>query len=174
MVDPHPRWPGFSDSLTLIIDVDKSEFNIAAGPIDFDGKAFKPKRETHVTVFGSATTESVMERMRQNPESESALIQAFENTDWSYTITPDYRHLVRPACEYAFTGGTEESIIVLIAMNGMAWFYAELKRLALIDADLPVPPPHVTLYTYHCDVGIGIPSEAELAALTRRRIQKPA
>lgn len=174
MFDTHQQWPGFSESLTLIIDVDKNEFDITAGPIEFDGKAFKPKPETHVTVFGSATAGSVMERIGQNPESKSALIQAFENTDWSYTITRDYRHLVRAACDDAAAGGTEESIIVLIAMDGMARFYTELKRLALIDADLPVPPPHVTLYTYHCDIGIGVPSEAELAALTRRRIQKPA
>ena len=59
-------------------------------------------------------------------------------------------------------------------MRGMARFYAKLRERDLIDNALPVPPPHVTLYTFNCDTGIGVPSEAELDALTRRRIGKPA
>jgi len=55
-------------------------------------------------------------------------------------------------------------------MEGMAEFYAQLKILGVINNDHPVPPPHVTLYTRNCDLGIGIHSNAELSKLCRERI----
>ena len=44
----------------------------------------------------------------------------------------------------------------------------------LRDSGLPVPPPHVTLYTYNCDAGIGVHSEDALYEITSERIGKPA
>jgi hypothetical protein len=173
MFDPYQKWPGFSDNLTLIINVDKSEFGIRHGAIDFDGRPFRPKQETHITVLGTAPVSSLLEKIQQDPGVEGVLIRAFEQTDWSYTVTADYRHLVRPATGGESAGTTEESIIVLVEMEGMARFYAILKKLALVDSDLPVPPPHVTLYTFNCDTGIGVPSDGDLDTLTHRRIGKP-
>ena len=168
------KWPGISASRTLIISVDKSEFGIRRDPLNFGGKTFLPKKETHITVFGSTEATELQQMMQRDPAVETDIIQAFENTDWSYTTTSEYRHLVRTAKNEAADHATEQSIIVLIEMDGMSVFYEKLKTLNLIDRDLPVPPPHVTLYTYNCDAGIGVHSEDALYELTRERIGKPA
>ena len=167
------KWPGFSACRTLIISVDKSEFGIQPGPLEHDHRIFIPKEETHITLFGSTEASELLQKIQDDPAVENEIIQAFENTDWSYTISGEYRRLVRVATENTSTGATEESIIVLLEMKGMRLFYDKMKALDLIDRDLPVPPPHVTLYTHNCDTGIGVPGEKELHALTRERIDKP-
>lgn len=168
------KWPGISASRTLIIAVDKSEFGIQRHPLEYGGRIFIPKQETHITIFGSTEGTALQQKMQRDPAVKSDIILAFENTDWSYTTSSEYRHLVRTTTEKAADDATEESIIVLIEMDGMSVFYKKLKTLNLIDRDLPVPPPHVTLYTYNCDTGIGVPSEEALQALSREHIGKPA
>ena len=164
----HIAWPGFSEKNTLVIPVDKREFPILQSPLLLGGRTFKPKQETHVTVFGSSVGTALLQRIKTNPDIRSHIIKAFENTDWSFTQTSDYRHLVRKDA----AGSAKETIIVLLEMAGMARFYQELKALGLIGADHPLPPPHVTLYTRNCDSGIGIHSDDELAKLTFERLTR--
>jgi hypothetical protein len=104
---------------------------------------------------------------------EQQVKQAFENTDWCYSKTHDLRHLVRVNNELTGVDKTEESIIMRLEMGGMTEFYTKLKKLGLIHKDHPVPPPHVTLYTRNCDLGIGVHSETELIKLTSEHIDKP-
>ena len=170
MPEVHEKWPGFSASQTLIISVDKCQFGLKPDGLVFNDKPFKPKPETHITIFGNAICETLLHRIQLDPSLETCLVQAFEATDWSYTTTDDYRHLVRPATENE--DATEESIIVLLEMKGMRDFYEKLKQQSLIDDETPLPPPHVTLYTYNCDTGIGIPSASELDRLSHARINR--
>jgi len=169
----HLVWPGISVDNTLIIPVDKSEFGIQTSPLELAGKIFKPKREAHITVFGSSVGTSLLQQIRFKPEIEQQISHAFENTDWSYKKTTDFRHLVRTCTGPYAADTTEESIIILLEMEGMTSFYQSLKALELIDNDLPVPPPHVTLYTFNCDRGIGVPSQNQLVKLTHQYLQKP-
>ncbi|UCB55460.1 MAG: hypothetical protein JSW45_02720 [Thiotrichales bacterium] len=162
------EWPGLTADNTLIIDVDKSEFLSGADTREYRGKVFKPKHETHITVFGSAVGAALRQKMTQDPAVEAEISKAFENTDWSYTRTEDFRHLVKTS-----TTTTAQSIIVLLEMDGMAAFHEKLKALNLIDQDHPLPPPHVTLYTCNCDTGIGVNSESELEALTQDQVELP-
>ncbi len=55
---------------------------------------------------------------------------------------------------------------MLIEMPGVATFYDQLKALGLIDLETPVPPPHVTMYTQNCPLGIGVPSDDALNTLS--------
>ena len=160
------KWPGLTAGNTLIIDVDKSDFGLQADGLEYQGKSFKPKDETHITVFGSAVGATLLAKISQNPALEAKITGAFESTDWSYTKTADFRHLVETS-----TTPTEESIIVLLELGGLAAFYAKLKALELIDQKHPLPPPHVTLYTCNCDTGIGVNSESELEVLTHDRVE---
>ena len=164
------KWPGFTAYNTLIIDVDKHEFGIKAEPIEYSGSAFSPKRETHITVLGTELGSHLNQLFMSNPHLEQQVTQAFESTDWSYTKTGDLRHIVRENTELTGMNMTEESIIMLIEIKGMAEFYAQLKILGVINNDHPVPPPHVTLYTRNCDLGIGIHSDVELSKLSRERV----
>ena len=174
MSSAHLKWPGLSATSTLVISVDRNRFGILPGPLEFHGRIFKPKQETHITVFGSTTGTAVLRSMQRDPAMENRIIEAFESTDWSWTITGDYRHLARSAKSPASALATEDSIIVLIEMNGMQSFYDMLKVLGVLDRHLPVPPPHVTLYTSNCDTGIGVHSIDELEQLTRVRLTAPA
>jgi len=165
---PHAqlKWPGFTCYNTLIISVDKSEFGIQSKPIEYSGKAFIPKQEAHITVFGSELGTHLLQQFINNPLAEQQVKQAFESTDWCYTKTHDRRHLVRENIEPGGIDRTEESIIMRVKMDGIAEFFSRLKTHGLIHNDQPVPPPHVTLYTRNCDLGIGVHSESELIKLT--------
>ncbi len=50
----------------------------------------------------------------------------------------------------------------------MAPLHRELGRL--LGRELPVPPPHVTLYTRGAAHGIGVASETALRTLTVREV----
>ena len=166
------NWPGLTSCNTLIIRVDKSDFGIESKPIEYSGRTFIPKQEAHISVLGSDLGTHLQQQFTNNPFAEQQVKQAFENTEWSYIITHDLRHLVRENSELTGIDKTEESIIMLLEMSGMAEFYSKLKTLGLIDKDQPVPPPHITLYTRNCDPGIGVHSESELITLTREYIDK--
>ena len=172
MSDAKLNWPGLTSSNTLIIRADKSEFGIRPTPIEYSDRTFIPKQEAHITVFGSDLGTHLLQQFTNNPFAEQQVRQAFETTDWSYTKTHDLRHLVRENSELTGIDKTEESIIMRLEMDGMAEFYTKLKMLGLIDKDQPVPPPHVTLYTRNCDLGIGVHSESELIKLACEHIDK--
>ena len=55
---------------------------------------------------------------------------------------------------------------MLIDMPGMRTFYEALKEKGYIEKDTPLPPAHVTLYTYNNPHGIGVSSRDELETLS--------
>jgi hypothetical protein len=167
------NWPGLTSLDTLIIRVDRSDFGIKSTPIEYSDRTFIPKQEAHITVLGSELGAHLQQQFSKNSLVEQQVKQAFESTDWSYSTTQDLRHLVRKNAELTGMDKTEESIIMRLEMGGMAEFYAKLNKLGLIRKDHPVPPPHVTLYTRNCDLGIGVHSETELIKLTSEHIDKP-
>ena len=167
------NWPGLSSRNTLIIRVDRCDFGIKSTPIEYSGRTFTPKQEAHITVFGSGLGTHLQQMFTDNSLVEQQVKQAFESTDWRYSKTHDLRHLVRENNELTGVDKTEESIIMRLDMGGMTEFYTKLKKLGLIHIDHPVPPPHVTLYTRNCDLGIGVHSETELIKLTSEHIDKP-
>jgi hypothetical protein len=169
---PRLMWPGLTTVDTLIIKVDKHDFDIRSKPVEFANKTFIPKQEAHITIFGSSLGTEFIQQFAQQPEKERAVRQAFESTDWSYKKTTDLRHLVRKRSVASSFDIEQESIIMLLVMDGMETFYNKLRSLDLIPGDYPVPSPHVTLYTRNCDQGIGFHSEDELTALTKEHLQK--
>jgi hypothetical protein len=170
MLPAQLKWPGLTDKNTLIISVDKQDFGITAETLRYDGRVFLPKQETHITVFGSELGSRLLQQLMQRPALEQKVHEAFESTDWSYRQTPELHHLARNKTTPGKDSSTEETIVMLIEMEGMTIFYSKLRKLGLIGKDRPVPPPHVTLYTRNIDQGIGIDSEKELAELSRGRV----
>ncbi|MGD8934149.1 MAG: hypothetical protein PVF35_05175 [Gammaproteobacteria bacterium] len=167
---PQLKWPGLTGENTLIITVDKQDFAIKPKSLQYDARIFVPKQETHITVWGSELGTKLLQQLIQHPELEQDIHNAFESTDWSYQKTSDLRHLARKKAIPGKNDITEETIVMLIKMEGMAVFYSKLKDLGLIGKDHPVPPPHVTLYTRNIDRGIGVDSESELAELSQGRV----
>ncbi len=162
------KWPGLGPLNTLVISVDRHEFGIGVEPVNYAGKLFLPKQEAHITVLGSTLGSRLSQQFDHDSGIERKVRQDFEDIDWRYEKTSDLRHLVR---QQTNDGDVEESIIMLVRMDGMTVFYKRLTALGLIPADHPVPPAHVTLYTHNSDPGIGVHSDAELAELTRGKIQ---
>lgn len=163
-------WPGLTKFNTLILNVDKRDLGIQTTPLEFANQLFTPKQETHITVFGSSLGAQLQQQFTSRPGLELDVCQAFESTDWSYQKTTDLRHLVKISGSATFQQ-VEESIIMLIKMEGMAVFYSKLKSLKMIADDYPLPPPHITLYTRNCDSGIGVRSDDELTALSRAHLK---
>ena len=157
------KWPGLGPLKTLVISVDRHEFGIGPEPANYAGKLFLPKQEAHITIIGSTLGNRLSQQFDLDHAIEQKVRQAFEDIDWCYEKTSDLRHLLRQQIN---DGDVEESIIMLVRMNGMTEFYKRLMTLGLIPADHPVPPAHVTLYTHNCDPGIGVHSDAELTELT--------
>ena len=162
------QWPGLGPLNTLVISVDRHEFGIGPEPVKHAGKLFLPKQEAHITVFGSTLGNRLSQQFDHDRGIERKVRRAFEDIDWRYEKTNDLRHLVR---QQTNDSDVEESIIMLIRMGGMTLFYKRLMALGLIPADHPVPPAHVTLYTHHCDPGIGVHSDEELTELSRGTIE---
>ena len=162
------KWPGLGPLNTLVISVDRHDFGIGTEPVNYAGKLFLPKQEAHITVFGSTLGSRLSQQFDLDRGIEQKVRQAFEDIDWRYKKTSDLRHLARQQINCS---NFEESIIMLVRMEGMTVFYKRLMALGMIPADHPVPPAHVTLYTHNCDPGIGVHSDAELSELTRGKIE---
>ena len=167
------KWPGLTSSNTLIISVDKQAFGIKPEPIEYSSKVFKPKQEAHITVIGSEFGTHLLEQFIDNPEIKHQLRLAFESTDWSYALTDELRLLTREDTDQTGRKMTQQTLIMLVKMPGMAVFYTKLKTLGLVNLEQPVPPPHVTLYTRNCDQGIGVRSDRELSELTSELVKSP-
>jgi hypothetical protein len=154
-----PHWTGQS---TLLLPVPPEAWPPPAEPLRLDGIDFVPKAELHVTVVGRRLGAELREAMARDAAFAAAVESAIAGTDWSFARRPDWwRLLARTA------GRRRHSIIQRVALPAMAPFHARLG--ARLGRALPVPPPHVTLYTAGDARGIGLPDEATL----RRCIARP-
>jgi hypothetical protein len=156
-----PKWPGFNAKGTVIIDLAPASFCLADDAIVIDGEYFEPKDELHVTVIGTELGLILQEKINSDRTVDRLLTKTFEAIDWSFTQTGPVHLLSRVK-----DAVVEQSIIMLLEMRGVKEFYAQLKTLGLIDANTPIPPAHVTLYTRNCPYGIGVPSEQVLKLLS--------
>ncbi|HSW66920.1 MAG TPA: hypothetical protein VLI54_07330 [Bacillota bacterium] len=62
-------------------------------------------------------------------------------------------------------GAARQSIIGMVSLRGIDELYKHLR--GVFDRNLPSPVPHVTLYTYASQFGIGVPNERALADYCR-------
>jgi len=92
----------------------------------------------------------------------------FEAQDWSFRRSGEYL-LLRKREPARGRSRTVHSVIERLEMPAMAGFHRALgERLGL---ELPVPPPHVTLYVAGTGQGIGVPDEAAFRALRQPGVQ---
>jgi hypothetical protein len=156
-------WPGFSETDTLVLPLQEAP---PAGPVEIDGRRFEPKAELHVTLVGSALGREL--RATLGERLDAAVRPAFEALDWSYARTRLGALIEKTGRRDDGRRGPVASIIEFIELPAMPHLHRWLGEL--LGRELPVPPPHVTLYTHACGKGIGIPSMVKLRAWTRRRL----
>ena len=159
------KWPGFNKKGTVIISLSRESFCIAENAIELYGDTFTPKDELHVTLVGTGLGSIILGKIIQNKTINKLLEKEFEEIDWSYSQTGPVHILSRKKEKIV-----QKSIIMLLEMHGVIEFYDRLKMLGLIGIDTPVSPPHITMYTHNCPLGIGVPDKKTLNSLTRKTL----
>lgn len=152
-------FPGWSARDTLVLALDDAP---PAAPIELDGRRFEPKRELHVTLVGRALGAEL--RRVFGDRLDAATRPAFEALDWRLHRTGRGALIER--------GGPRPAAAVIehVELPAMAHWHGWLGTL--LGRQLPVPPPHVTLYTQGDagGIGIGIPTMRALQAMRRHVI----
>lgn len=161
----HLKWPGFNEKDSVIIELAAELFCHEKNTIDVHGELFTLKKEFHVTLIGSKLGLIIQEKIKHNQTINKLLEKIFEKIDWSYKLTGPVHILSRSEEDVV-----EKSVIMLIEMPGVTIFFEQLRSHGLIDFKTPVPPPHVTMYTQNCPLGIGVPSDEALNTLSRKTI----
>lgn len=156
-------WPGWSDQNTLVLPVDDAP---PGAPLSLDGREFAPKGELHVTLVGRALGAEL--RAVLGDRLDIATRPAFEALDWSLQRTGRRVLVEKPGRTDEGERGTVASVIELVEMPALAFYYRWLGDL--LGRELAVPPAHMTLYTHRKAEGIGIPSLRSLRAWSRREI----
>ena len=153
--------PDFDQSLMLPIP--RSRWAPPDAPVTVDGIALAPKAELHITLIGRRLANELRTTF-DTTFLDTAIATAFDACDWTFTRTGRYLLLRKPIPGQAVA----HSIIERVELPAMAPFHRHLGRL--LGRELPVPPPHVTLYVAGRDRGIGVASDAALRALQLRPV----
>ena len=153
--------PDFDQSLMLSIP--RARWAPPAAPVTVDGIGLAPKPELHITLIGRRLANELRTTF-DTTFLDTAIATAFDACDWTFTRTGRYLLLRKPIPGQAVA----HSIIERIELPAMVPFHHRLGRL--LGRELPVPPPHVTLYVAGRDRGIDVASEAALRALQLRPV----
>lgn len=166
-IERAPKWPGWTQQKTLLLPIDPAEWAPEAHPVLLDGHHFVPKPELHVTLIGRALGQQLLASPGERRYRTLVARTAFESLDWSFTRTGTLLRLEKHGAE----GGPDDrmgSIIELVELPAMVEFHRQLGLL--LGRELPVPPPHVTLYTAGKAKGIGVPNTNALREFTVREV----
>ncbi|QOW19578.1 hypothetical protein INQ41_00275 [Lysobacter ciconiae] len=186
---------------TLVLPIDCRVWPTPEHPIEIDGTVYAPKQELHITLIGSRlghelhaalATEFLAKRIaravaaqdwkfqrtgrfivlgiRPPPVTMGGHDRAHPDPDPESDPAPDSDPDPAPAAGPVPVVAPRQSIIELIQLPAMRPFHQALGRL--LGRQLPLPPPHVTLYIAHGRRGIGVASASQLR--TRRIGELPA
>jgi hypothetical protein len=158
-----PATPCWTPARTLLLPIAATAWPPLAAELALDGVAFVRKRELHATIAGNALGARLCDAMAASSEVRATVERTLAGLDWRWQRNRDWRLL-----EMREGGSWRRSVIELIALPAMAGFHHAMARL--LGATLPVPPPHVTLYTSGGARGIGLPDAAALARLQLRTV----
>lgn len=161
------EWPGFNDTGSILLPLPTAQFQHLAPEIQVEGNSYKRKPEFHVTLMNKRLGRALERTVKHNPAQYAALEKAYLSNDWSLQQTDELRLIRREKTGPDGKTITQQSIVRMLHMPGLQEFYANLKQAGLLNPAVPLPPPHVTLYTRNCDSGISIPDSDALRNYTR-------
>jgi hypothetical protein len=158
-------WPGTTSEGALLLHLDAVDYVFAPELLTLPECTLARKREFHVTVLGRAAGAAITAAV-----SADRLAAAWHEHDWRLKRTGVCRLLRRLQPAESGDRGIEAvtawSVIETIELPAMNAFRLAVARLA--RTELPIAPPHVTLYVAGDPGGIGVPDHTALAALTAR------
>ena len=151
---------------SLILPIAPARWPPPRQAIELDGLRLAPKPELHVTLAGRALGAEL--RAACGDRAAALVAAARDALDWRFERSGHVLLLRKP-----FTGDDGQvtlahALVELVDLPAMAPFQRALGRL--LGRQLPVPPPHVTLYTAGRPQGIGVSSPARLRAFSVRRV----
>jgi hypothetical protein len=133
-----------------------------------EGIELAPKSELHITLVGSRLG-SGLRRNLGEAFLDDALHAALAQADWRFRRSG--RLLLLRKRDHGGEGGgmrLRHALVEPVRLPAMAGLHRVLGRL--LGRQLPVPPPHATLYVAGDPQGIGLPSRAMLRACTVREV----
>lgn len=151
---------------SLILPIDRGDWPLPTVPVTLDGITLQPKPKLHVTPVGTALGEELLATLAR-PLLHDTVSRTLDAHGTAFNRT-GVLHLLRKPFDEDEHRGVAHSVIEHVHLPAMAPLHAALGRL--LGRQLPVPPPHVTLYTAGDDRGIGISSPRRLRALAVRRV----
>lgn len=150
---------------TLLLPIDPDAWAPPSRDIEVDGITFAAKTELHITLIGARLGRELYTSLGPLFLRER-LTHAFAACDWQFVRSGRLLKLAQQAND----GGTATadamtrgSIIEPVDLPAMRAFHHALGRL--LGRELPVPPPHVTLWTSIDPRGIGVHRASRLRAL---------
>jgi len=157
-----PRWTA---APTLLLPIPMHEWPALPEQLSLDGFDLRRKRELHATIVGHALGARVRDRMAADAHVRDAVAEAIAGLQWQWERCRSWALLEKRE------GGTRrQSLVEHLRMPAMATFHRRLG--ALLGETLPVPPPHVTLYTSGGAKGIGLPDAPTLERLRLRTVDE--
>jgi len=157
------RRPHWTRAGTLLMAVPRREWPPPTRALRLDALSLRPKRELHLTIVGRALGADIADAAAADSDLRRAVDRAVRDLDWRWTRLRTWQLLAKND-----DGAMRHALIELVELPAMADFHARLG--ALLDRALPVPPPHVTLWTAGDARGIGVPDPDTLERLTLREV----
>ena len=155
-----PSIPHWTRAGTLLLAIAPAALPLPVAVLRLDGIEFRRKHELHATIVGNALGARVRRAMADRAVRH-AIAEAIASLDWWWRRCREWTLI-----EKREGARCRHSLIERIELPAMAAFHVRLGER--LGEALPVPPPHVTLYTAGGTRGIGIPDDATLA---RRRVR---
>lgn len=149
----------------LVLPIAPERWPPPRAAIELDGLHLEPKPELHLTLVGRALGAELHAAF--GDRAEACIGAARRAHDWRFERTGHCLLLRKPFTAHG-RAAIAHSLVELVDLPAMAPFQRALGRL--LGRQLPVPPPHVTLYVAGRPQGIGASSPARLRALTLRRV----
>src|SRR5690606_9303676 len=150
----------------LVLPVSPAHWPPPRAAIEVDGVRLEPKAELHVTLVGRALGAELHAAL--GDRADALVAAARDMHDWDLERRGDWRLLRKPFTGNGGRVAIAHSLIEPVDLPAMAPFRRALGRL--LGRQLPVPPPHVTLYVAGLPQGIGVSSPARLRAFTVRPV----
>ena len=158
--------PRIGESGSLVLPLDAAAWPPPRGTAIVEGVRLQPKAALHLTVFGRRLGSELRATLAPS-YLEDALRHAWHPAAWR--ISRGGRLLLLRRMVPGDGGPVAvHSVIECVQVAGMAPFHHALGRL--LGRQLPVPPPHVTLYAAGRESGIGVANMRQLRALTVRQV----
>lgn len=145
-----PAVPHWTSAGTLLLPIARAAWPPPAHGLRLDGVDFAPKGELHVTVVGRALGGELAIAMAADRHLRARIDASCRELCWAWRRGHAWWWLER-----RHDGGRRRAIVERIELPAMADFHAALGTW--LRRTLPVPPPHVTLFTAGDANGIGVP-----------------